>query len=377
MNRFRALLAGAAPRRLPGLAVRHLSAFAIAGAIAGCGSVNPLYDPAKPHHRPEGFVNLAGPTGGKPFAEFARWQWERLRDGLPAAPSAQVAGYAGFPVVRPDLETLRTNTGGDRTTVTWIGHATLFLQIGGTNVLVDPVFSERASPLPFAGPKRRVALPARLDELPRVDVVLISHNHYDHLDAPTVVALQKQAGGPPRFVVPLGVDAWLRDAGVTRVERLDWWDSLRIGSLEVTLTPAQHWSSRTPFDRNATLWGGFAVKAPDFTFWYAGDTGYAPIFEEIGRRVGRIDLAAIPVGAYEPRWFMKDQHVNPEESVRIFREVGARAAIGVHWGTFELTDEPLDAPMAALPVALDAQGVARDRFVLYRHGETRTMRRTD
>lgn len=362
---------------LSAVAVCRLPAFALAGALAGCGSVNPVYDPAKPHHRPEGFVNLAGPTGGKPFAEFARWQWERLRDGLPKPPSTHVAGYAGFPVVRPDLELLRANSGGDRTTVTWIGHATLFLQIGGLNVLVDPIFSDRASPVSFAGPKRRVALPARLDELPRVDLVLVSHNHYDHLDAPTVRALLVQPGGPPRFVVPLGIDAWLRAEGATRVDGLDWWDGVRVGGVDVVLTPAQHWSSRTPFDRNATLWGGFAVKAPGFTFWYSGDTGYAPIFEEIGRRVGRIDLAAIPVGAYEPRWFMKDQHVNPDEAVRIFREVGARAAIGVHWGTFELTDEALDDPIGALGAALDAHAVARDRFVLYRHGETRTLRRAD
>jgi L-ascorbate metabolism protein UlaG (beta-lactamase superfamily) len=352
------------------------TALALAGVLAGCSAKHPTVDPSKPHHRPEGFVNLAGAAGGKPLSAFLRWQWERLRDGLPKPPAVSVAGDGGFPVVRPDLALLSSNAErGEQVTVTWIGHATLFLQIGGANVLVDPIFSARASPLSFAGPRRRVALPARLDELPRVDLVLISHNHYDHLDAPTVRALQAQPGGPPRFVVPLGIDAWLRAEGVSRVERLDWWDTLQVGPLEIVLTPAQHWSSRTPFDRNATLWGGFAVKAPGFTFWYSGDTGYAPLFEEIGRRVGPIDLAAIPVGAYEPRWFMKDQHVNPDEAVRIFREVGAREAIGVHWGTFELTDEPLDAPIDALAAALDAQGVPRDRFMLYRHGETRTLRR--
>jgi L-ascorbate metabolism protein UlaG (beta-lactamase superfamily) len=340
--------------------------------LAACGATrNPHYDPSRTHHRPDGFVNVAGPTGGKPFSEFARWQYERSRDGLPKAPADRVAGYAGFPVQRPDLALLHENRRGARVTATWIGHATLFLQLGGRNLLVDPVFSDRASPLSFAGPQRRVPLPARLDELPVADVVLISHNHYDHLDEATVRALQAQAGGPPLFVAPLGVDLWLRSVGATRVERLDWWDTLRADGLEIVLTPAQHWSSRSPWDRNATLWGGFAVRMPGFTFWYSGDTGYAPIFAEIGRRIGPIDLAAIPVGAYEPRWFMKDQHVNPDEAVRIFREVGARAAIGVHWGTFELTDEPLDAPLADLPAALDAQGVARDRFVLFRHGETR------
>lgn len=340
--------------------------------LAACGTNHPYYDASKPHHRPGGFVNVDGPTGGKPFSEFARWQYERTRDGLPRPPAGQVAGVAGFPVQRPDLALLEANRLGARVTATWIGHATLFMQLGGRNLLVDPVFSDRVSPVSFAGPKRRVPLPARLDELPPADVVLISHNHYDHLDEPTVRALQMQQGGPPLFVAPLGVDLWLRSVGATRVERLDWWDSLRVDDLEIVLTPAQHWSARSPWDRNATLWGGFAIRTPGFTFWYSGDTGYAPIFAEIGRRLGAIDLAAIPVGAYEPRWFMKDQHVNPDEAVRIFREVGARAAIGVHWGTFELTDEPLDAPIGALAAALDAQGIARDRFVLYRHGETRT-----
>jgi L-ascorbate metabolism protein UlaG (beta-lactamase superfamily) len=345
---------------------------AVAASLAGCGTANPYYDPDRPHHRPDGFTNVGGPAGGRPLGEFLRWQRERIRDGLPKPPSTHVAGYAGFPVVRPDLALLAANVGGERVTVTWIGHATLLLQIGGRTLLLDPVFSERASPLGFAGPVRRVPLPATLDELPRIDVVLISHNHYDHLDAGTVRRLDAQPGGPPLFVVPLGVDLWLQAEGMRRVARMDWWDTLRIDGLEVVLTPAQHWSARTPWDRNATLWGGFAVRAPGFTFWYSGDTGYAPIFGEIARRIGPIDLAAIPVGSYEPRWFMKDQHANPEEAVRILLDVGAREGIGVHWGTFELTDESLDAPLGELPKALDALGGARERFVLFRHGETRT-----
>ena len=345
-----------------------------AAALAACAAGNPDYDPTRAHHRPDGFVNTLGPVGGKPFGELLRWQRERFTAGLPKPPTTHVQGYEGFPVVRPDLELLRANHRGERVTVTWIGHATLYLQIGGRNLLIDPVFSDRIVPGPWPGPVRRVALPARLDELPPVDLVLISHSHYDHLDAPTVHALQAQPGGPPLFLAPLGVDRWLRQAGVTRVERFDWWDMKRIDGLEVHLTPAQHWSARTPWDRNTTLWGGFAVRAPGFSFWYSGDTGASPHFAEIGRRFGGFDLAAIPVGAYEPRWFMKDQHVDPAEAVRIFLDVGAREAIGVHWGTFELTDEPLDAPIGELPAALDAAGVPRERFVLFRHGETRTYR---
>jgi len=350
---------------------RRLAGALLAGVLAACAAPNPYYDPARAHHRPDGFVNRYGPAGGKPLAEFLRWQRDRLRDGLPQAPSESVAGYAGFPVVRPDLALLHANRRGDRITVTWIGHATLFVQIGGRNLLFDPVFSERASPVSFAGPLRRVPLPVTLDELPPIDLVLISHNHYDHLDAATIARLLAQPGGAPRFVAPLGVDLWLRRAGAERVERFDWWDRLPIDGLDIHFTPAQHWSTRTPWDRNRTLWGGWVVQTPAFSFWFSGDTGYSPDFLDIGRQFGGFDLAAIPVGAYEPRWFMKDQHVNPREAVQVMLDVRAREALGVHWGTFEVTDEPLDAPLIELPRALDALGVARGRFVLYRHGETR------
>jgi N-acyl-phosphatidylethanolamine-hydrolysing phospholipase D len=349
--------------------------------LASCANVNPYYDASKPHHRPDGFTNMHGPAGGKPFTDFLRWQYERRRDGLPPPPSARVSGHAGFEVVRPDLDLLHANHRGGRITVTWIGHATLFIQIGGRNILVDPVFSERASPVSFAGPRRRVPVPVRLDELPPVDIVLISHNHYDHLDRPTVHALRDQPAGEPIFFAPLGVDLWLGRERVTRIERLDWWEHRRIEggggaeALDIHLTPAHHWSSRSPFDRNATLWGGFVVQAPDFSFWYSGDTGYSRDFLDIRRRFGSFDLAAIPVGSYEPRWFMGEQHVNPAEAVQVFLDVDAREAIGVHWGTFELTDEPLDEPMVLLPKALDAMGIDRSRFALFRHGETRTYRR--
>jgi N-acyl-phosphatidylethanolamine-hydrolysing phospholipase D len=358
-----------------GRAGRWIGTATMAGVLSACTPVNPYFDPSRPHHRPGGFANNYGPAGGRPFAEFARWQYERSRDGLPPPPSAAVAGYGGFPVVRPDLALLHANHRGSKVTVTWVGHATLFLQIGGRNLLLDPIFSDRASPFSSLGPQRRVPLPLRLDELPPIDAVLISHNHFDHLDRETVRMLQAQRGGPPLFVVPLGVDLWLKAEGATRVERLDWWDVLRVDGVEVHLTPAQHWSSRSPWDRNATLWGGFVVRVPSFSFWYSGDTGYSADFKDIAARFGGFDLAAIPVGAYEPRWFMQDQHVNPMEAVQVFKDVGAREAIGVHWGTFDLTDEPLDAPMVALPQALDALGVARERFVLYRHGETRTYAR--
>ncbi|MDB5816961.1 MAG: fold metallo-hydrolase, partial [Rhizobacter sp.] len=246
--------------------------------------------------------------------------------------------------------------------------------------LIDPVFSQRASPLGFVGPKRHQPpglLPA---DLPHIDVVLVSHNHYDHLDIASIDALARQPGGPPAFVVPLGLKPWLEGRGVTTGTELDWWQSVRIGATEITLTPAQHWSSRSLGDRMQTLWGGFAVISPSFQLFYSGDTAYSPDFIDIRKHFapqqtpalgGGFDLALLPVGAYEPRWFMSGQHTNPAESVQIREDLGARQAMGVHWGTFALTDEPLDEPPKALARARAAKGLAPDDFFVLAVGETR------
>jgi len=203
--------------------------------------------------------------------------------------------------------------------------------------------------------------------------VLISHNHYDHLDLPSVKALAAQAGGPPRFYVPLGLAPWFQDAGITTTTEMDWWDSREDAGLKVNFVPAQHWSARTLWDRNETLWGGFVVEHPRFRFLFTGDTGYSRDFSDIGQRFGSIDLAAIPIGAYDPRWFMAPQHVDPDESVLIHRDVHARQSLAVHWGTFVLTDEPLDEPPKKLAQALDRAGLKQDVFWVLRHGETRSV----
>ena len=168
--------------------------------------------------------------------------------------------------------------------VTWIGHASTLVQVGGANVLTDPIFSERASPLSFAGPKRALAPGIALADLPHIDAVLVSHNHYDHLDAPSVKALAAQAGGSPLFIVPLGLKAWLADAGIANAVELDWWQSTRVGALEIVLTPVQHWSGRSLTDRMKTLWGGYAIFAPDFQVFFAGDTAYSKDFADIHAR---------------------------------------------------------------------------------------------
>jgi N-acyl-phosphatidylethanolamine-hydrolysing phospholipase D len=263
--------------------------------------------------------------------------------------------------------------------VTFIGHASVLVQAGGLNMLTDPMFSERASPFSFIGPKRAQPPGLSLAQLPHIDLVLISHNHYDHLDEASVTALNAQRGGPPLFIVPLGLKAWLAGQGITQVVELDWWQSHRVGGAEVVLTPAQHWSGRGLHDRLATLWGGFAVFLPDFQWYYSGDTGYSKDFADIRAHFadrqteGGFDLALIPVGAYEPRWFMATQHVNPAEAVQIHRDIGAKRSLGVHWGTFSLTDEPLDQPPRDLALARRAAGLADEAFFVTAVGETRRL----
>lgn len=225
--------------------------------------------------------------------------------------------------------------------VTWIGHSTFLIQYKGINVLTDPIFSNRASPVSFAGPKRLVELPMTFEQLPPVDLVIISHNHYDHLDEATV----KTLGSNPYYAVPDGLSKWFlsQDIEQSKVTDFTWWQSHDYDSnVKVTAMPSQHWSSRSLFDRNNTHWASWLVQIEDFTFWFAGDTGYNQYdFKAIGQKSPSIDLALIPIGAYAPRHFMKPYHVNVEEALQIHQDVKAKTSIGMHWGTFTLTAEPL------------------------------------
>jgi N-acyl-phosphatidylethanolamine-hydrolysing phospholipase D len=264
--------------------------------------------------------------------------------------------------------------------VTWVGHATVLAQLGGLNMLTDPIFSERASPFSFAGPRREQPPGVALAELPHIDAVLVSHNHYDHLDLASVRALARQPGGSPLFVVPLGLQAWFHARGVGHVVELDWWQTHAVAGVDIALVPAQHWSARGLNDRMKTLWGGFAVFAPDCQLFFAGDTGYSRDFADIRERFaerqkdGGFDIALIPIGAYEPRWFMQGQHVNVEEALKIHADLGAKASLGVHWGSFELTDEALDEPPRQLARQRAELGLAEDAFFTLAIGETRRLR---
>jgi N-acyl-phosphatidylethanolamine-hydrolysing phospholipase D len=346
--------------------------------LGACATVNEDFNPAKKHHQPEGFQNNYTKATDKSRLELLRWVYERTRDSLPKPPQQLT------PVVAPDLKFVSANSGKSQApAITWIGHSTMLLQMGGLNILTDPVFSERTSPVSFAGPKRYQPPGIALKDLPRIDIVLISHNHYDHLDTASVKALNSQAGGAPLFIVPLGVKKWMAAEGILNVQQLDWWDSRTVqteqGEVELHFTPVQHWSARGLGDRRATLWGGYALFAPDLHFYFSGDTGYSQDFIDTQKHFaarqtaalgGGFDIALIAVGAYEPRWFMKEQHVNPEEAVQIHLDLQAKRSVGVHWGTFDLTDESLDQPPKDLAAARAAKKLPQEAFDVMAIGQT-------
>jgi N-acyl-phosphatidylethanolamine-hydrolysing phospholipase D len=319
------------------------------------------FDSAKPHRAAEdGFRN----NYPHPRKEgFWRWKWDQLREGLPAEP----AGGYRFETAMPQLS--------QNPSVTWVGHATVLVRVGGRSVLTDPHFSERASPVSFAGPKRVVPAVPALEELPPIDAVVISHNHYDHLDQESVGRLAEQVGGPPRFYVPLGLKEWFGRRGIEDVVELDWWERRDYRGLELHFVPVQHWSKRTLTDENQTLWGGWVIKHPELSFFFAGDAGYSKDFGDIGAKFGGFDLAAIPIGAYAPRWFMQIMHLDPAEAVQVHKDVKARRSLAIHWGTFaNLTDESLYEPPQRLAEERKKAGVPDDAFFVLRHGETRALR---
>ncbi|MEX2145966.1 MAG: MBL fold metallo-hydrolase [Candidatus Rokuibacteriota bacterium] len=330
---------------------------------AGCAGVGEPVAGAPAHHRTRGFVN-SNPDFERPsFWTVQRFRAARLIEAIVPRRAVPV-----FPRADNDGRALRDNAG--TSTVTWIGHATLLFQLDGLNVLTDPQWSERASPLSFAGPRRIAAPGVRFEDLPRIDVVVLSHDHYDHLDRATVSRLA--AVHRPLFLVPLGLKAWFADIGVTNVEELDWWQQRVVGALTFTCVPVQHWSARTPFDMNRRLWSGWTLAGRQRRAFFSGDTGYyAPEFRAIGERLGPFDLAAIAIGGYEPPEMMRMTHTTPEESLDIFTDVRARTFVAMHWGTFDIAEEPLDEPPRRLREVARARGIPDDRVWVLQHGETR------
>jgi len=257
---------------------------------------------------------------------------------------------------------------GSSAVVTFIGHSTFLIQTAAGHVITDPMYSERAGPMNLLGP-RRVRPPAvSFDDLPPIAVVLLSHNHYDHCDLPTLRALARRFD--PIVATPLANRRLVRSAGIRRVEELDWWQTATATPMPITLTPAYHFSARTPFDRNRALWGGFVLDAHRRRIFIAGDTAYGPFFREIRRRIGPIDLALLPIGAYEPRWFMRTVHMNPAEAVQAHLDLEAAESIAMHFGTFQLTAEGIDEPLRALDAARQAHEVPAGRFRALAFGES-------
>lgn len=323
---------------------------------AGPGWQGPVSD----HFDGSVFFNPGLPRGGKSWLDL--WRWRLSGGRVPWPSAAEEAGRLPIATVGPAPEMPGV------VAATFVGHATFLLRWRGLTMLTDPVWSDRCSPVSWAGPSRVRPPAVGWHDLPPIDVVLVSHNHYDHLDIPTLQRLQ--AHSQPVIVTGLGNKAFLEEHGLTKVVELDWWQRHALGAANVVFTPAVHWSNRGGYGRNATLWGGFVIEAHATRVFFAGDTGYGPHFSETRKRLGPPDLALLPIGAYEPRWFMKEMHMNPEEAVQAHRDLGALRSLGMHFGTWQLTDEGIDAPLAALAAARVSAGVEAPDFWAPSFGET-------
>ena len=257
--------------------------------------------------------------------------------------------------------------------MTWVGHSTVLFQLDGLNILSDPVWSDRASPVSWAGPKRYTEPGVAFEDLPEIHVVLISHNHYDHLDKSTI----KRLGNAPFYLVPLGIGEFLEKLGIDNYRELDWWETFTYKSIHYICTPAQHFSARGLFDRNKTLWCGWAAQGKNGSFLFAGDSGYFPGFREIGERYGPFDLVCLPIGAYLPQWFMGPVHLSPGEALLAYTELRGRKFLAVHWGTFKLASDPLALPPLALREEIEKNKLDTDDIWLLKHGESRIVKQPE
>jgi L-ascorbate metabolism protein UlaG (beta-lactamase superfamily) len=308
-------------------------------------------------------LHFFDPDGSPPksLGDLLRWQFGSGR---------QRADWPEW-VPSPYADTPPARVTGKKVRLSFVGHASWLIQVAGLNMLVDPVWSARASPFSFVGPKRHNDPGIAFDALPPIDVVLVSHGHYDHLDVATLSKLTAKFS--PRVITPLGNDVTMRSADdAIRAEAFDWHDRVELGKgVAVTLVPTRHWSARGLFDRNKTLWASFVLETPVGKLYVVCDSGYGDgrHFRRVAQAHGPLRLAILPIGAYEPRWFMRDQHMNPSDAVKALSDCGAERALAHHHGTFQLTDEAIDAPAIALHAALDATKIPRERFVALKPGQ--------
>lgn len=260
----------------------------------------------------------------------------------------------------------------DQVAVTFVNHATFLIQLPGLNILTDPVWSERASPVSWAGPKRVREAGLAIDDLPKIDVIVISHNHYDHLDLATLKILNERFS--PKVIVPVGDKALVQSAGFQNITELDWWESIKVDpETKVTFTPAQHSSARGLFDRDKSLWGSYFIQNKHRSVYFGGDAGYSTHYVDINKRLGPPDVALLGIGSYAPRWFMRTIHMDPAEAVKAHKDLDAKLSIGMHFGTFQLSAEGIEEPLNDLRSALENNGLSKESFITLPEGKTQVF----
>lgn len=345
--------------------------FVFAAALGACVPAMPeVAGPRPPHHTDDGFVN---PPGSPERVMDPRIFGAFMARRIAAAPVTDIPPGHVVPEDEAIAAMARIHGEiGDGVAVTWLGHATFLVRIGGKNILTDPYLTDWATPLQGFGPKRYVAPGVAIERLPKIDAVIVSHNHYDHLDARTVLRLPGKDG--IRAVVPLGVGEIFQKRGYSDVREVDWGDAVDVGNgVRITGLPVIHWSQRTAFDMNRTLWASYKIEGGGKRLYFPGDTAYGPVFADVIRGHGPFDLAFVPIGSYEPQIMMRAVHTDPEQAVQLGQDVGAKVMVGMHWGTVNLTEEPPFEPPARFRAAANAAGIAeRDAWIM-KIGETRVL----
>jgi L-ascorbate metabolism protein UlaG (beta-lactamase superfamily) len=329
--------------------------------VVRMGTPQGVQQPA--HHTKNGFRNIYYNTEPG-LADYLRWKLGLVSDKEPDITPRQRILYVPD-IVAPDYQRI-DHPDPDKIQITWIGHATFLIQVEGINILTDPVFSSRLSLVGGSDFKRRSPPGIPFDRLPPIHAVLISHNHYDHLDLYTV----KKLGNSPKYFVPLKLGQWFHNEKITNYVQMDWWDTAMFEGIRIVSVPSQHFSRRTVSDSNKTLWAGWVLETKRGKIFFAGDTGYSPHFKEIRERLGPMRLALLPIGGYRPRWFMKTIHMDPPDAVSAHKDLQAEQSIAMHWGTFHLTDEPLGEPPIYLKKVMKEASMTDDSFLVMKFGET-------
>ncbi|MFL2491566.1 MAG: MBL fold metallo-hydrolase [Luminiphilus sp.] len=339
---------------------RTLLAVLTASLLSACSLLGDKPYPVSDHSDGSRFYNRDGSDKG--LNDISQFLWQSLWNESPWPES----------LPNPVASTLPDRV-NDGIRATYINHATVLIQVDGLNILTDPIWSERASPVTFAGPKRIRPPGVSISDLPEIDLILISHNHYDHLDTETLKQLRQRQDKAPVIVSGLGNAALLADLGYEKAVELDWNASTVVENSTVHFVECQHRSARGLFDQMRTLWGSFVVETSEGNIYFAGDTGYSPHFKEQGERFGSFALSILPIGAYEPRWFMKDIHLNPEEAVQAHIDLNSEQSLGMHFGVFQLTWEPVDQPVIDLNASLEANRIDAERFWALEPGQARVI----